>query len=134
IDAILLGTPSCYATSYGAARLLPLVPRARSGFLALAGSAVSPPTGLYRPTFADGTDNWWIGKAINPQNPWARFVNAAVGRYHGQIQNWEIRNEPDYSMFWIGTLPDYVRLLQVAYLAAHAADSNARILVGGMMY
>jgi hypothetical protein len=133
IDAILLGTPSCDATP-ATTTTRSSVAAPHGGLSGIAGDATAPPVNLYQPTFADGTDTWWPGKAINPNNPWARFVNAAVTRYHGQIENWEIWNEPDFSQFWTGSLTDYVRLLKVAYLAAHAADSSAQILVGGMMY
>ncbi len=134
IDAILLATPPCYATLASSTAGLPPPVPARGGLRALSGSVNSAPTGLYLPTFADQTDTWWPGKPINPANPWARFVNAAVTRYHGQIQYWEIWNEPDSSSFWVSTIADYVRLLKVAYLAAHAADPSAHLLVGGMMY
>lgn len=133
-DAVLLGTPSCYATGSGAASIPPLVAARHGGIHTLSGLATSPPSGLYQPAFADGTDNWWPGKAVNPNNPWASFVNAAVARYRGQVHNWEIWNEPDFSQFWSGSINDYARLLKVAYLAAHAADPGARILIGGMMY
>lgn len=134
VDAVLLGTPSFYATSSTATTLSIPANAPSGGLRSLTADATSVPSGLYNPTFADGTDVWASGKAINPQNPWAEFVYAAVSRYHNQIHDWEIWNEPDFSQFWTGSLPDYIRLLKVAYLAAHAADANAKILVGGMMY
>lgn len=133
-DAVLLGSPSCYATSNVTPQgIRPLGP-SRPGMRVLSGSANAPPTGLASPTFADGTDTWTPGKAINPANPWARFVNAAVARYDDQVHDWEIWNEPDDSSFWSGSQNDYARLLQVAWLAAHAADPSATILVGGQAY
>lgn len=133
-DAILLATPGCYATTYSAQSLPPLTGSTRPGMHTLSGNTTQAPVGLYSSTFADGTDTWAPGKAINPSNPWARFVSAAVTRYQGQIHYWEIWNEPDYSAFWTGSQRDYARLLKVAWLAAHAADPSATILVGGMMY
>jgi hypothetical protein len=50
------------------------------------------------------------------------------------ITHWEMWNEPDFSFFWNGTINDYARLLQVGYLAARAADLNAKVLFGGLMY
>ena len=135
IDAVLLGTPGNYATS-STTSIASTTPMNApyGGVRRLAASAISVPCNLYQPTFADGTDTWAANKPINPANPWARFVYAVVSRYRGQIHDWEIWNEPDFSQFWGGSLPDYVRLLKVAYLAAHAADYSSTILVGGMMY
>lgn len=122
-NAILLGTPGIY---YGQGGV---------------------PFGLYEPVFSDGTDTPGGSKTINPNNPWAEFVYAAVNRYKpgGQlarvsrwpsgkgIRVWEIWNEPDFSAFWGGSVSDYARLLKVAYLAARQADSGARIMVGGLV-
>ena len=134
IDAILMGTPQCYATTTSIASILPLDTTLHRGMSVLSTDSRSPPAGLNNTVFSDGTDVWAPGKAINPANPWAEFVNATVTRYHGQIHSWEIWNEPDNSGFWTGSIADYYRLLQVGYLSAHAADGSARILVGGMMY
>ncbi|MGH2457577.1 MAG: hypothetical protein ACRDIY_01780 [Chloroflexota bacterium] len=134
VDAVLLGTPGFYATSASSALKGQAVDAPYGGLRTLTSTATTPPQGLNEPTFADNTDLWTPGKAINPKNHWAMFVNAAVTRYHGQIHDWEIWNEPDFSQFWSGSVSDYLRLLKVAYLAAHAADDSATILVGGMMY
>ncbi|HEY3081054.1 MAG TPA: hypothetical protein VGM69_14270 [Chloroflexota bacterium] len=143
-DAILLGTPGFYNTGLGAAADEP-PPRVGDKSAALAflrgqplrrsaAAAIAPPRGLYLPTFADGTDGYAPGKAINQSNVWARFVAAAVARYKGRVALWEIWNEPDFSQFWSGSLPDYVRLLKVAWLAARSVDPSAQIFVGGMMH
>lgn len=122
-DAILLGTPSAYA------------------------SADWTPNNLYEPVFSDGTDTPSTGKTINPNNPWAEFVYAAVQRYKpggtlaqhdgwpdgAGIRVWEIWNEPDLRQFWRGNVQDYARLLKVAYIAARHADSQAKIMVGGLV-
>lgn len=134
IDAVLLGTPSFYQTAARAEIQSQSIDAPHGGLNRLTSSATTPPQGLDLPTFADGTDNWAPGKAINPQNHWAMFVFAAVSRYHNQIHDWEIWNEPDFNQFWDGSVEQYVRLLKVAYLAAHSADVSAQILVGGMMY
>src|SRR5690606_15981375 len=80
---------------------------------------------LNAPVFSDGSDTPGAGKSVNPGNPWASFVYAAVERYRGHVHVWEVWNEPDLSMFWSGSVADYARLLKVAYLAAHQADPNA---------
>jgi hypothetical protein len=108
----------------------------------------SPPQGLTLSVFTDSTDTPGAGKAINPNNRWAYFVNAAVTRFmpggvlaqargwtNGQgIRYWEIWNEEDLDQFFSGTSTDYARLLKVAYLSAKQADPNATIVFGGMAH
>ncbi|MBZ0303760.1 MAG: fibronectin type III domain-containing protein [Anaerolineae bacterium] len=103
---------------------------------------------LTAPIFSDQTDTPGPGKSINPANPWAAFVSAAVNRYKpggtlaqetgwrsGQgIRVWEAWNEPDLPLFWNRNVVDYARLLKVTYLAAHAADPDARVMFGGLAY
>lgn len=109
------------------------------------GSAADVPKGLYAPVFADGTDVPGPGKAIDARNPWARFLYDAASRYRGKVHYWQIWNEPDFpsgaleasadpSRSWHGSVQDYVRLLQVGYLAVKAADPAARIVTGGLGY
>lgn len=104
------------------------------------------PAGLYDAVFADGSDIPAPGKAINPNNKWATFVYNIVNRYKPGgllakqsnwpsdwgITHWEMWNEPDFSIFWDGSLDDYARLLKVGYLAAKQADDSAVILFGGL--
>jgi hypothetical protein len=103
-------------------------------------------TNLYEPVFANGTDDG--GGAINPRNYWAMFVYQAVARYKPNgvlaqqqrwadgmgVRVWEMWNEPDLGLFWNGGVRDYVRLLKVGYIAAHAADSAAQVMYGGLAY
>ena len=122
INAILLGRPDFYAD----------------------GNTIA---GINEPIFADGSDTPGQGKAINPANPWANFVYQAVQRYkkggvlaqqQGWINEgvdiWEIWNEPDLAQFWQGSIPQYARLLKVAYLAAHQADPTASVMYGGLLF
>lgn len=116
----------------------------RPGFYANGDSIV----GLNEPVFADGSDTPGAGKQINPNNPWAQFVYAAVQRYKpgGQLAQqmgwingegvtvWEVWNEPDLPQFWRGGFLAYARLLKVAYLAAHQADPTATVMFGGLLY
>jgi hypothetical protein len=76
----------------------------------------------------------------DPGNLWANFVRQAVS-YYGErgVNRWVIWNEPDiapgvYGHEWGGTMEDYYRLLQVAYLAAHEVNPNVQIHLGGMTY
>ncbi|MFQ5594056.1 MAG: carboxypeptidase regulatory-like domain-containing protein [Anaerolineae bacterium] len=149
VDAIFNATPASYATSG-----LAWVPGPRVGQRAftsaqLAGlaAATSAPANLYEPIFADGTDTPAPGKAINPDNYWARFVRKTVERYMpggtlatdegwpdgAGIRLWEIWNEPDRA-FWTGTVEDYYRLLKVAYLVIESTDQEATVMLAGLAH
>lgn len=99
-----------------------------------------PPSGLWNPVFADGSDFPAPGKRINPDNPWARFVGLTVERYRpggvvsANVRYWEIWNEPDLCHFWSGTPEEYARLLKVAYLSAKQVDPGATIIWGGLAH
>ncbi len=150
VDAILLRTPSQYATGGLAGVPGPRVGQKRPVGKQLLGPSqlTSVPANLYAPVFDDGTDEPGPGKRINPSNYWARFVYKTVNRYKPGgvlaaqrgwaegvgVRHWEIWNEPDWSFFWSGSVADYYRLLKVAYLAAKTADPEAVIILGGLMH
>jgi hypothetical protein len=143
-DAILLGTPSFYTTLQP--EDIDLSRPDRKGPFAMDAAAAAAPEGLYEPIFTDGTDLPGPGKQINSANVWARFVYLAVQRYKpggtlaqangwpadAGVTHWEIWNEPDLPWFWDSSLPDYARLLKVAYLTIRQADSSAKVMVGGL--
>lgn len=143
-NAILLGTPGFYTTGLPQEADAARPARWRNFTLTAANSAT--PRGLYDGVFADGSDVPGPGKGINPDNKWARFVYAAVQRYRpggvlaraqnwpaaAGVTHWEVWNEPDLPWFWDGSLPDYARLLKVAYLTIKHADPDAVVLTAGM--
>lgn len=136
-NAVLLGTPAQYATAGQSGVPLPQVgkrplPLSSTAEKQPISPASSTPRNLYQPIFSDGTDIPAPGKTINPANPWARFVYAAVSRYTPRIRHWEIWNEPDYAFFWNGSVQDYYRLLKVGYIAAKFADPGCTVLLGGL--
>ncbi len=104
--------------------------------------------GLQLPIFADGSDFPEADKPINPDNLWANFVFAAVSRYKPGgilaqaegwpddqgVRVWEVWNEPDYDSFWQGSIPEYARLLKVAYIVAKQADPDSVVMFGGLLY
>ncbi len=104
--------------------------------------------GLNEPIFADGTDSPREGKALNPDNPWVNFVQAAVARYmpggtlaqqndwaaDEGIRVWEVWNEPDYPPFWEASIHDYARLLKSAYIVIKQTDPDAQVIFGGLLY
>ncbi|MCS7050198.1 MAG: cellulase family glycosylhydrolase [Thermomicrobium sp.] len=66
---------------------------------------------------------------------YARFVQAVVRRYQGQIRYVQIWNEPNLRNEW-GCQPidpvAFTRLLEVAYRAAKDADPNVLVLMPGL--
>lgn len=148
--AILLGVPSFYFPYQTAsAENQPPMPPVGGSILRLVTQRPAdatrvcgppPPKGLFEPVFADGTDEPGHGKAINPANPWARFVALAVQRYKPggtagtHVRYWEVWNEPDLCQFWNGSPQEYARLLKVAYLVIKHYDPEATVLWGGLAH
>jgi hypothetical protein len=76
----------------------------------------------------------------DPRNHWAAYVKRLVGHFRGRIDTWVFYNEPDmyiepddYRTF-AGTPEDYAQVLRVAYLAAKAANPDARVVMSGFTY
>ncbi|MBI4300929.1 MAG: carboxypeptidase regulatory-like domain-containing protein [Chloroflexi bacterium] len=134
VEAILLGTPGWTFTAGSAVAPFSRVedkpsPRPAPGVRPLneVAGASSPPRNLGEPVFrADGS--------INRDNYWGYFVYNTVSRYKDRIKVWEMWNEPDFLVFWLGSVEDYYQLLKVGYLAAKAADPDATVLLGGLAY
>ncbi len=113
-------------------------------------SYVAAPPSLAFPIFrrADGglTDDPGLAVAINDQNLWGDFVARVVGRYKpgGElarargwgpgvgVRTWEMGNEPNLKGFWPGSAADFVRFLEVSYLAAKWVDPGATVVHGGI--
>lgn len=85
----------------------------------------SVPKGLY--------DAW-----NSPKNTWGNFIYRLTRHYAGLIDTWVIGNEisipSGHFNTWTGTLAQFAQMVKVAYLAAHAADPNAHILLPGTPY
>lgn len=76
----------------------------------------------------------------DPGNLWANYTRR-VATYYGPlgVHDWIVWNEPDiapdvYGYEFGGTMADYYRLLQVAYLSIKAVDPQAVIHLGGTTY
>jgi len=80
----------------------------------------------------------------DPQNYWGAYCRRIAAHYAGRIDDWVIWNEvsippnPDGTRAlwtqWQGTPVEYARVLQVAYLAIHAANPHARVVMYGEPY
>ena len=85
----------------------------------------SVPKGLY--------DAW-----NSPKNTWGNFVYRLARHYAGMIDTWVIGNEisipSGHFNTWNGTLNQFAQMVKVAYLAAHAGDPNAHILLPATPY
>ena len=98
------------------------------------------PHGLWNPIFTDGTDVAATDSRLNPTNPWARFVGAAVTRYKPggeagtNVRHWEVWNEPDLCHFWSGTPQEFARLLKVAYIVIKWIDPESYVVFGGLAH
>ncbi|MFQ5593141.1 MAG: hypothetical protein ACE5HA_03230, partial [Anaerolineae bacterium] len=74
------------------------------------------------------------------ENTWGQFVAGMARRYAGRIDRWIVWNEPDIwdeghpAHTWAGSVEDYYRLVQVAYLAARDANPNAKIHLGAFTH
>jgi hypothetical protein len=107
-----------------------------------------PPTSLGEPIFSDGSDIPSPGKTLNPANAWAAFVFNTVDRYRPRgtlarqegwrrgegVRYWEVWNEPDFGIFWSGSVEEYYRLLEVAYKSIKTADPEATVILGGLAF
>ena len=94
----------------------------------------------------DGTPTWaasrvlptdapWMGpgSASMPSNldDWRTYVSTVATRYRGQIDTYEIGNEPNFMTYWSGTPDQYRDFVATAAAAVRAADPSAKILMSG---
>ena len=76
----------------------------------------------------------------DPENLWANYIRRIVEYYAPRgVHNWIIWNEPEiaagvYGHEFDGSVEDYARLLQVAYLVAKENDPEAVIHLAGYSY
>jgi hypothetical protein len=72
------------------------------------------------------------GSQYNPNPPteaaWIAWVTAVVTRYVGRIDAYELWNEPNDTLFWIGTPAQMARLCQLAYPIIKSIDPNAIVV------
>ena len=94
---------------------------------------ITPAVGWATPEPSDPTDDI----SYFPPDPdlYAGFVRQVAERYRGQVQAWEIWNEPENGIHW-RPAPDpaaYARLLITASAAIKSVDPNVLVLNGGVV-
>jgi hypothetical protein len=69
-----------------------------------------------------------------PTDPaeWGRLAGLVAGHARGEIDHWEILNEPDAAWAFTGSAEDYARMLSAAYDAIKTAAPEARVVFGGV--
>jgi hypothetical protein len=70
-----------------------------------------------------------------PPNDLKRYqamVGKVAARYAGVIDHFEILNEPDSGQFFYGNVEQYGAMLNAAADGIHAANPNAKVLLGGI--
>ena len=69
-------------------------------------------------------------------NQWRRFVRAISGALaaYPSVKSYEIYNEENVPLWWDGTLGDYAGVLTAGAEAVRAADQDAQVLLGGMVW
>jgi hypothetical protein len=74
----------------------------------------------------------------DPENTWGQYMYWLARHYAGLINTWVIGDEISIKTgqhrTWDGTIPQYARLIQVAYEAAKAANPAAKILTPAAPY
>jgi hypothetical protein len=73
------------------------------------------------------------------------FLDAIVNRYKDKVKYWQIENEiygaknqidgcPPVSRFWLGTMDEYIQLLQVSYNKIKQADPSSQVFASGYTF
>ncbi len=79
------------------------------------------------PTWASGKNDHRYAPA-NPQDMGDFFRNM-VGHFKDRVKYWEIWNEPDIEVFYIGKPEEYAAALKATYPEIKKADPQAKVLV-----
>jgi hypothetical protein len=69
-----------------------------------------------------------------PRDPteWGRLAGEVAAHARGEIDNWEIVNEPDARWAFTGSAQDYARMLSAAHDAIKASAPEAQVVFGGV--
>lgn len=70
---------------------------------------------------------FWDPRTGEGVEAYCKFATAAVKRYRGKVDYWQIWNEPNGG-YWNGTPEQYARLLAASGKAIHEANPEAKVL------
>jgi len=80
----------------------------------------------------DSADAPWLGpgSAAPPRHldDWLDYVTTVASRYRGQIDAYQIGNEPNHRMFWRGTDTELVTMVSTAAEAIKGIDPAATVI------
>jgi hypothetical protein len=87
----------------------------------------SPPWASARPQLAS---SYTPGFTAEPENldDWRNYVRTVASRYKGEIQAYEIWNEPNLREFWSGTIDQMLVLTREAAQIIHTVDPHAIVV------
>jgi polysaccharide biosynthesis protein PslG len=91
---------------------------------------------LNAPAWASTTNTSGLGNVPKDPGAFGRFMSLVARRYRGQVDAYEIWNEPDITAFWNGG-PDpfrYTALLKAGYIAVKGADPAALVVSAGLSW
>lgn len=74
---------------------------------------------------------WGAGHGVYPPKDygrWEQFCAALARHFRDRVTHWEVRNEPNCSLFWMGTPQDYAKLLKTAYAGFHQGNPDCRVI------
>jgi hypothetical protein len=78
----------------------------------------------------------WLSRCPTcaPRDPaeWGRLAGEVAGHARGEIDHWEILNEPDASWAFTGNAADYARMLSAAYDSMEQEAPDAQVVFGGV--
>lgn len=63
---------------------------------------------------------------------WREYVRTLARRYAGRITHWELWNEPDYRLFYRGSVETMVKMARIAREELKAVDPNSVIVSPGL--
>jgi hypothetical protein len=83
------------------------------------------------------TPSWANGNKANNIPPldmayFGSYAKAMAYHFAGRVQAWEVRNEPNATWSWNGTVSQYVMMLQSGYRGFKAGDPKALVVLGGI--
>jgi hypothetical protein len=62
---------------------------------------------------------------------WRDYVRTLALRYKGKIRYWELWNEPDFKLHWVGTTAQLVEMARIAAEELHAVDPANKLIGPG---